>query len=229
MCWKSFAPGASTVIASARKASSLSPDQAALVSAGPRPNNDGMNPTFQSLRNHFLLAMPSLSEGIFARSLTYLCEHSEEGAMGIVINRPLDLRLREIFEHLEIRGVRGSPDEPVLAGGPVQTDRGFVLHRPSDREWDSTLHIADDVALTTSRDILEALAHNEGPDGYLMALGYAGWGAGQLESELAENAWLTLPADSDILFNRPVEARLDAAAAKLGVNMNLISSHAGHA
>lgn len=173
--------------------------------------------------------MPGLTGGMFARSVTYVCEHSEEGAMGIVINRPLTIKLREIFEHLEIDDIRHAGDDPVLAGGPVQTDRGFVLHRGPARKWDSTLRITDEVALTTSRDILEALAHDQGPDHYLMALGYAGWSGGQLEEELAANAWLALPAESDILFNTPIPERLQAAAARLGVDMNLISTAIGHA
>lgn len=188
-----------------------------------------MKPTFQSLRHHFLLAMPTLTEGIFAHSLTYICEHSEEGAMGIVVNRPLSLTLRDVFEHLEISVRPDAGDEPVLAGGPVQTDRGFVLHRHADREWDSTLHVEGDISLTTSRDILEALAQAEGPAEHLLALGYAGWSAGQLEEELAANAWLTLPADSDILFAVPAQERLNAAAARLGVDLALISTTAGHA
>lgn len=188
-----------------------------------------MKHSFESLRDHFLIAMPTLSEGIFAHSLTYICEHSETGAMGIVVNRPLKLRLLEILEHLEIDGIRVHREDPVMAGGPVQTDRGFVLHRASERHWESTLRISDEIALTTSRDILAAIAHNEGPDDNLVALGYAGWSAGQLEEEIAANAWLTLPADTAIIFNTPIAQRVDAAAAQLGIDMALMAPGAGHA
>jgi len=181
------------------------------------------------LRDHFLLAMPGLSEGIFSQSVTYICEHGESGAMGIVINQPLDLSVAEIFEHLQITTSRDFSDVKVLAGGPVQLDHGFVLHRNCARSWESSLKITNDITLTTSCDILRAIAVEEGPDEHLIALGYAGWAAGQLEQELADNSWLTLPAVSDIIFNTPCHQRLGAAAALLGIDMNLISSEAGHA
>ncbi|EEF25223.1 conserved hypothetical protein [Ricinus communis] len=184
----------------------------------------GRSALFQSFRNHFLIAMPALSEGFFGHSVTYVCEHSEQGAMGIVINLPMGLPLREVLDHLEIEDARAHLDDPVMAGGPVQTDRGFVLHRTSEQHWDATLVITDEISLTTSRDILAAMAHSRGPRDSLVALGYAGWGAGQLEQEIADNAWLTLPADSTIIFDVPVEQRLSAAAAKLGINMALISA-----
>ena len=188
-----------------------------------------MTPDFQSFRNHFLIAMPALVEGLFAHSVTYVCEHSDQGAMGIVINQPMGLPLRDILDHLDIDDARSHLDDPVMAGGPVQTDRGFVLHRTSEQRWESTIVITEEISLTTSRDILNAMAHAQGPSDTLVALGYAGWGAGQLEDEIASNAWLTLPADSAIIFEVPVAQRLTAAAAKLGVNMALISSSAGHA
>lgn len=188
-----------------------------------------MNNDPQSFRNHFLIAMPALSEGMFAHSITYICEHSEQGAMGIVINQPMGLPLRDILDHLDIDNARSHLDDPVMAGGPVQTDRGFVLHRTSEQRWESTIAITEEVSLTTSRDILAAMAHAEGPRDALVALGYAGWGAGQLEDEIAANAWLTLPADSAIIFDVPVAQRLSAAAAKLGVNMALMAPGAGHA
>ncbi|HEY3700189.1 MAG TPA: YqgE/AlgH family protein [Spongiibacteraceae bacterium] len=188
-----------------------------------------MTTPFESLKDHFLIAMPSLTQGVFAHSLTYLCEHNEHGAMGIIINRPMGVALGEILEHLNIEDVRNHGKDPVMAGGPVQTDRGFVLHRTVERQWESTLSISAEISLTTSRDILDALAHNEGPDSALVALGYAGWGAGQLESELVANSWLTIPADSAILFNTPIEKRLDAAAAKLGIDLALLAPGAGHA
>lgn len=181
------------------------------------------------LKNHFLIAMPSIEEGLFANSLTYICEHNDQGAMGIVVNHPLDLSLDEIFEHLQIDDVQKSHSQRILAGGPVHMDRGFVLHRQTHSDWNSTLNISSQIALTTSNDILTAIAHDEGPSDSLVALGYAGWTAGQLEQELADNAWLTAPADSEIIFNTPVEQRARAAAAKLGVDLALIAPQAGHA
>jgi len=181
------------------------------------------------LRDHFLLAMPGLSEGIFSHSITYICEHGESGAMGIIVNQPLDLTVKEIFDHLQIETQRDFSSEPVMAGGPVQMDHGFVLHRKCDREWEASLKVTPEITLTTSQDILRAIAGGEGPEQHLIALGYAGWSAGQLEQELADNAWLTLPGRSDIIFSTPADERLPAAAALLGVDMNLISGQAGHA
>ena len=181
------------------------------------------------LRNHFLLAMPSLAEGIFSQSITYICEHGESGAMGIVINQPLDLSVAEIFEHLQITPDQDFSNMPVMAGGPVQIDHGFVLHRNCDQTWEASLKVTSEITLTTSRDILRAIASNTGPQEHLIALGYAGWAAGQLEQELTENSWLTLPADADIIFTTQADQRLAAAAALLGVDMNLISGEAGHA
>lgn len=186
-----------------------------------------MEPT--SLTNHFLIAMPQLEDPNFFHTVTYICEHNQQGAMGIVINRPLDLTVGEVLAHMEIE----FPDPPaarqtVYMGGPVQQERGFVLHRPPTR-WDATLPITDEIAITTSRDILVALGRGEGPDRALVALGYAGWGAGQLEQEIAENAWLSGPADPGILFETASEQRWEAAAALLGVDLNLLSGDAGHA
>lgn len=182
-----------------------------------------------SLRNHFLLAMPSLSEGIFSQSITYICEHGESGAMGIVINQPLELSVEEIFEHLEITAKKDFSEMPVMSGGPVQIDHGFVLHRNCDKRWEASLKVTPEITLTTSRDILRAIANSAGPKEHLIALGYAGWTAGQLEFELAQNSWLTLPADGDIIFSTPYQQRMSAAAAMLGIDMNLISGQAGHA
>ena len=192
--------------------------------------NDGEEPgSNDSLRDHFLLAMPSLREGIFSQSITYICDHGEQGAMGIVINQPLELSLLEIFEHLQIEAQGRVTHMPVMSGGPVQIDHGFVLHRAGDRLWEASLSVTSEVTLTTSRDILQAIAAGEGPPDHLIALGYAGWSAGQLEQELAENSWLILPADSNIIFSTPYNLRHSAAAASLGVDMNLISAQAGHA
>ena len=168
------------------------------------------------LTNHFLIAMPSLADPNFSRTVTYLCEHTAEGALGIVINRPTDIRLGELLAHLKLPS---PPEEvarrPVFLGGPVQRDRGFVLHRPLGR-WESSLKIADDIALTTSKDILAAIARAEGPQDYLIALGYAGWGPGQLEAEMAENAWLSGPASADVIFGESSADPGGAAAALLG-------------
>lgn len=185
--------------------------------------------TTESLANHFLIAMPALADPNFSHTVTYICEHNEEGAMGIIINRPLHIHLREVLEQMQ---VEASPktdlDTPIYLGGPVQSERGFVLHSPVG-SWASSLGITEQVAITTSRDIISAIAHSEGPTRYLLALGYAGWGGGQLEREMAENAWLSGPADLDILFDMPEEARWSAAAALLGVEINLISDEIGHA
>ena len=149
--------------------------------------------------------------------------------MGIVINQPLDLTVAEIFEHLQISTDTDFSEEPIMAGGPLPIDHGFVLHRNCEREWEASLKVTGEITLTTSRDILRAIAASTGPREHLIALGYAGWAAGQLEQELAENSWLTLPANSDIIFATPYQRRLSTAAAQLGVDMNLISGEAGHA
>jgi putative transcriptional regulator len=181
------------------------------------------------LSNHFLLAMPSLREGIFSHSITYICEHGENGAMGIIINQALELSVAEIFEHLQIKASSSAYQEPVMAGGPVQIDHGFVLHRNCATEWEASLEVTPEITLTTSRDILKSIAEGNGPLDHLIALGYAGWSAGQLEEELAQNSWLTLPADANIIFSTPYQQRHSAAAAILGIDMNLISGRAGHA
>ena len=181
------------------------------------------------LKDHFLLAMPGLTEGLFSHSITYICEHGESGAMGIVINQPLELSVAEIFDHLQISPKGDFEDMPVMAGGPVQIDHGFVLHRQDEGDWEASLHVTDEVTLTTSRDVLRAIAGGTGPKEHIIALGYAGWAAGQLEHEIAENSWLTLPADTGIIFDTPYDRRLNAAAAVLGIDMNLISGQAGHA
>lgn len=184
----------------------------------------------QSLRNHFLIAMPGLEDANFAHSITYLCDHDAQGAMGLVVSRTLELSHDEIFDHLDFTDFPRGHTQPVLFGGPVQTDRGFVLHRrePGQR-WQSTLELNEELSLTTSRDILEAMAHGRGPRDALVALGYAGWGPGQLEREIADNAWLTLPAETWILFDVAPERRAHAAASRLGINLDLLSSARGTA
>lgn len=185
--------------------------------------------TGNSLKNQFLIAMPHMEGSGFASTVTYICEHDEMGAMGLVINKPTGIALSEIFTQLEI-GSEQSPHaiDPIYAGGPVQTDRGFILHSGSER-WDSTVNITSEICLTTSRDILAAMAKDQGPKRCLVALGYAGWGAGQLEQELANNYWLTAPANAEIIFNTPCEKRLDAAADLLGIRLAQISPQTGHA
>lgn len=186
-------------------------------------------PFSTSLTNHFLIAMPGLQDPNFSRTVTYICEHTDQGAMGIVINRPLDITLGELFIQLDIVTVHSEVrDIPVYQGGPVQTDRGFVLHSAGPA-FDSTLSITPDISVTTSRDVLEAIASGEGPDDTLIALGYAGWGGGQLEQEMSTNSWLNGPASNDIIFRMSPTARWMAAAQLLGVDLNLLSGEVGHA
>lgn len=183
----------------------------------------------ESLKNQLLIAMPTLRDQNFSRTVTYICEHGEQGAMGIVLNRPTDLSLADVLRHMQIEGGMGDAGEQIVyLGGPVEEERGFVLHSHTS-PWDSTLAVNDEISVTTSRDILEAMARGEGPTHTLVALGYAGWGAGQLERELQENAWLSGPCDKSILFELPADKRWEAAARLLGVDLNLLSSEAGHA
>ena len=182
-----------------------------------------------SLTNHFLIAMPQLADPNFFHSVAYICGHNDEGAMGIVVNRPLDMYLGEILDHMDINSSRSNArEQEVFIGGPVEPQHGFVLHQPR-KNWKSTLFISDEIALTTSSDILEDIANNDGPARSLVALGYAGWGAGQLEQEMAENAWLSVPADANIIFELPYEKRWQAAASLLGVDLTLLSESVGHA
>ncbi|PIE37296.1 MAG: hypothetical protein CSA53_06610 [Gammaproteobacteria bacterium] len=173
--------------------------------------------------------MPSLNCDAFHHTLTYICQHDEHGAMGLVMNVPSGLGVHEVLDHLQYEIHPSCEDGPVLAGGPVNPQAGYVLHRYDGREWVSTQKTHSDVAVTSSKDILDALAQGNGPENYIMALGYAGWATGQLEQELSENCWLTVPADTHILFDLPPDKRLDAAAAKLGIDIDLISTDFGHA
>jgi putative transcriptional regulator len=174
------------------------------------------------------MATPVIGSGFFNRSLTYLCHHDEQGAMGIVVNHCLDIGLSDMLTHLDIDISSACPDTSILAGGPVATDHGFVLHR-GEPHWEGSQPVSDEMSLTGSRDILCAIAVGEGPDDYLVALGYAGWSAGQLEAEIAENSWLTVQADLDILFRSAAEDRLTAAGKQLGIDIDLLSTEAGHA
>ena len=181
------------------------------------------------LTNQFLIAMPALDDPNFAQTVTLVCEHGPQGALGIVINKALPMSLAEVFAQLDLDASRSRLTlQPVLRGGPVQTDRGFVLHTPQGR-WESSLAFSERVHLTTSRDILDALARGEGPAEAVVALGYAGWSAGQLEDEMAANAWLTVPADERVIFGTPLEDRWQAACRLLGVDLLHLSSDAGHA
>ncbi|MCY1433999.1 hypothetical protein D9M71_500430 [compost metagenome] len=181
------------------------------------------------LKHHFLIAMPHMADPNFAQTVTYLVEHNDQGAMGLVINRPNGLSLSDVLEQLrpEITPPARCQGLPIYAGGPVQTDRGFVLH-PTGHSYQATLELGE-LALSTSQDVLFAIADGSGPQKSLVALGYAGWDAGQLEAELSDNAWLTCPADQAILFDTASDQRLAAAAARLGVNLSLLTAQAGHA
>lgn len=178
---------------------------------------------------HFLIAMPGMTDPHFVHALTYVCEHNEEGALGIVVNKPTDMTLSVLFDQIEVRlSDSGLAAAPVHFGGPVQADRGFVLHRPLGN-WQSTLAVSDDLGLTTSKDVLEAVGRGDGPREVFVSLGYAGWAAGQLEQEIAQNAWLTVEADPDLLFDVPAERRLPAAMQCLGIDFSRLSDNVGHA
>lgn len=182
------------------------------------------------LANQLLIALPSLAEPSFSKSVALICQHDEDGALGIVMNRASEYTVGEVFEQM---GLHGGSDalraQIVLNGGPVHRERGFVIHDGGTR-WDSTLAIGDDLWLTTSREILESMANGEGPEHAVVALGCAGWGAGQLEQELTvDNSWLTAPADPDLLFDTPLDERWQAAAGRIGVDFAHLSGYAGHA
>ena len=180
------------------------------------------------LNNQFIIAMPGLADPNFFHTVTYLCQHNEEGALGIVINRSAEMKLGEIFKQMNIRVTSTCAAEtPVFAGGPVQQERGFVLHTPGGG-WDATLVVSDSISLTTSRDVIEAIAAGKGPERYLVALGYAGWGEGQLEQEILANAWLNTPCSSNVLFDTPINMRWRAAAGQIGVDINQLTTPAGH-
>jgi len=181
------------------------------------------------LTNQFLIAMPTMVDPNFSRSVTYVCAHNDDGAMGIVINRPLELQLGEVFAQMDIAYTDDrSGEQTIYQGGPVHQDRGFIIHRPAT-QWDSTIHITDELAVSTSRDILEAMSAGEGPRDTLVALGYAGWGAGQLEQEMSQNAWLSGPASAEIIFRTEAAKRWETAAAIMGVDLASLSSDVGHA
>ena len=181
------------------------------------------------LTHHFLIAMPMLDDPNFSRTVTYLCAHNDEGAMGIIINRPIGIELREVLAQMKLTSDDPAISRhPVFQGGPVHRDRGFIIHRPTDN-WDSTIRVTKDIGVSTSRDILEAISNGKGPKETLIALGYAGWGAGQLEYELAQNAWLSAPAAQEIIFRTPPDQRWQEAAARVGVDLSILSNDVGHA
>ena len=189
------------------------------------PRSDASN-----LSNQFLIAMPGMVDSSFAGSVIYVCEHSARGALGLVINRPTDIVLKDLFDRIEL-----PLEQPELAartvyyGGPVQTERGFVLHDPTDKAYASTLQVAGGLQMTTSKDVLEHISASDGPRRFFVALGYSGWSAGQLEDEIARNGWLTVEADSSIVFEVAVEQRFDAAMSLMGISAMSLSNTAGHA
>lgn len=182
-----------------------------------------------NLTNHFLIAMPAMDDPYFSKTLIYIAEHNDQGALGLIVNRPIDMDLATLFEKIEVPLESPSVGKlPVYFGGPVQTDRGFVLHRPVGN-WQSTLAVTSEVGLTSSRDVLQAVGKEGLPSEIMVTLGYSGWGSGQLENELSQNAWLTVPADPRILFELPFEERLPSAMEILGVDFANLSENAGHA
>ena len=188
------------------------------------------------LTNQFLIAMPGMADDTFAGTVVYLCEHTEKGALGLVINKPIDIKLRNLFEKVELSLDRKDlAEQPVYFGGPVQTERGFVLHERLHGEgegsspYTSTLAIPGGLEMTTSKDVLEAMSNGAGPRRVLVTLGYSGWGAGQLEEEIGRNGWLTVNASPEVIFDTPIEQRYDQALSLLGIDPRMLSQEAGHA
>ncbi|HIE01059.1 MAG TPA: YqgE/AlgH family protein [Thiotrichaceae bacterium] len=178
--------------------------------------------------NHFLIAMPNLGDPNFYKTVIYVCLHNQEGAMGIIINHPMEMEFGNVLQQMGIEATDQNANHlPIFEGGPIQRERGFVIHQPPS-QWDSMFMVGENLGIATSRDIIAAIANGRGPHHSLIALGYAGWGAGQLEQEMIDNAWLSTPANHNILFNTPPEQRWHAAAAHIGVDLNLLTSYAGH-
>ena len=188
-----------------------------------------------NLTNQFLIAMPGMGDGTFAGTVIYLCEHTEKGALGLVINKPIDITLKSLFEKVELSLDRDDLAEvPVYFGGPVQTERGFVLHEPTSAEgqggaYNSSLKVEGGLEMTTSKDVLEAISSGAGPKKVLVTLGYSGWGAGQLEEEMSRNGWINVDAEPGIIFDTPVSQRYGKALSLLGIDASMLSSDAGHA
>lgn len=194
-----------------------------LPGAPPQPEDSA------SLTNHLLIAMPSLTDPNFSQTVALVCEHTERGALGIVLNKPLPMRLADVFSQMQITPSSETiAAQPVLRGGPVQTDRGFVLHRPGGH-WDHTHKVSEMIQVTTSRDVLAAMAHGEGPEDAFIALGYAGWDSGQLEREMLDNAWICVPVDARVVFELPFAERWSGALRLLGIDAGQLSLTAGHA
>lgn len=192
----------------------------------------GIGATSLNLANHFLIAMPSMQDPIFGGTVVYICEHNDKGVLGVVINKPTDMTMDTLFERIDLKlaeGLRASVvNDPIMFGGPVQDDRGFVLHTPG-APYSSSLTVTDEVAFTTSIDVLEAVANGDGPRRLLVSIGYAGWSPGQLEDEIGRNGWLTVGADAHVLFDLPIEERYTAAIRLLGIDPLMLASEAGHA
>ena len=186
-----------------------------------------------NLSNHFLIAMPSMLDPVFGGSVVYLCEHNAGGALGVIINKPTDMSVDMLLDRIDLT-LEITPNgisqefKPVMFGGPVQVERGFVLHTPVT-PFSSMMTVSDDIVLTTSKDVLEAVAHGNGPARILVSLGCSGWSAGQLEQEIAQNGWLTVRADPHIVFDLPIEERFDAAMRLLGIDPAMLTGEAGHA
>jgi len=185
------------------------------------------------LTNQFLIAMPGMADDSFAGSVVYLCEHTERGALGLVINKPIDIKLRNLFEKVDLTLDRQElAEQPVYFGGPVQTERGFVLHENLGEgagPYNSTMSVPGGLSMTTSKDVLEAMSGGAGPRRVLVTLGYSGWEAGQLEEEIGRNGWLTVDADPAVIFDTPIEQRYDRAVSLLGFDPRMLSHEAGHA
>ncbi|WP_428774089.1 YqgE/AlgH family protein [Vibrio sp.] len=186
-----------------------------------------------NLTNHFLVAMPGMKDPYFKNSVIYVCEHNEQGAMGLMINAPIDITVGGMLKQVDVQPVHpqlntDSLKLPVLNGGPVSEDRGFILHQPKDH-YESSVQMTDQISVTTSKDILSVLGTDAEPNHYLVALGYSGWEAGQLENELAENSWLTIEADPEVMFNTPIHERWSKAVEKLGIDAAQLSAETGHA
>lgn len=183
-----------------------------------------------SLKNHFLIAMPSLNDPFFHHAVVYICEHTEQGAMGLIINRPTQIMLDDLLRHIHIESnLPLTKTKPVLFGGPVEKNQGMVLHDTASDGWGDSIAIASNVYLTSSTEILKAISQDQGPENHLVALGYSSWGAGQLEREISENSWLTVVANNAILFHTESKECWKEAASLLGVDINLMSEQAGHA
>lgn len=183
-----------------------------------------------SFKNQLLIAMPNLVDPSFFHGVTFVCQHNSEGALGLVINHPMEMTLGDIFEQMDIIAVDKKISAiPIFSGGPVQQERGFVLHHTSEQQWESSIEVSDTLSLTTSRDILKAIAEGKGPEKFLITLGYAGWGEDQLETEMKSNAWLSTQYDESVVFDTPISQRWSAAANKMGLDINLLTSQVGHA